>query len=132
VVTATQGAGLANVVDVSWTNSGAGVTYDLQRSIDGGAFTAVLTGTSALTYQDTGLTYGSFYCYQVRAVNGTLMSPFSTPACVTIVAPPPRTNNHTEGFIDDNCACGSTIGAPWASIAALALLGLAALSRRVR
>ena len=131
-ITAAQAAGFANAADVSWTNSGAGVTYELQSSVNGGAFATIVPTTTALTYQHTGLVYGSTYCYQVRAVTGNLMSGFSGSACVTLASPPPRTNGHTEGFIDDNCACGSTIVAPWTSLAALAFVALALLSRSMR
>jgi hypothetical protein len=122
------------MITVTWTGAAAGITFDLERSINGGAYMNVLSGTTATTYVDTtGLVLGLLHCYRVRAIqDGLLVGPFSGPGCATPQPPPPRTNDHTEGFIDDNCACGSTIGAPWASIAALALLGLASLSRRVR
>ncbi|HEX7898177.1 MAG TPA: PA14 domain-containing protein [Planctomycetota bacterium] len=131
-ISAAQSAGFTNSADVSWTNSGAGVTYDLQRSENGGAFATVQTGVAGLTYTDSPLNYNSNYCYQVRAVQGNLMSPYSTPACVTINQPPPRTDGHSEGLFDENCSCGSTIQTPWASGVALLALALAALRRRVR
>ncbi len=46
--------------------------------------------------------------------------------------PTPRTAGHEEGFIDDNCACGSTIpggASPWVAVLG-GLLGLAVGRRR--
>ena len=131
-LTVVQAAGFANAADASWTSSGAGATYELQRAVNGGAFTTVQTGQTGLTFQDPNLTYGSTSCYQVRATLGNLSSAFSSPpTCVTINLPPPRTNNHSEGFVDENCACGSTIGSA-APGALAALLALAFAGRRRR
>jgi uncharacterized protein (TIGR03382 family) len=131
-ISAIQAAGFVNAADVSWTDSGAGVTYDLQRAVDGGAFATIQTGLTGLNFQDTNLNYGSDYCYQVRAVQGNLMSPFSAPDCALIQLPPPRTNDHDEGTFDGNCACGSSIGAPAPFSAALAALALLVALRRRR
>lgn len=129
-ITVVQAAGGANAANVSWTSSGAGVTYDLQRSIGGGAFAPVQSGITGLTYTDPNLTYGTLYCYQVRAVQGNLTSAYSASACITIVPPPPRVDGHSEGLLDENCACGSSIGAP--AFGLLPLLGLALWGRRRR
>jgi hypothetical protein len=57
------------------------------------------------------------------AESGTQTSNSAVP-----ILPVPRTEGHEEGLFDDNCACGSTISAPFAAVsiallAALALLG---------
>jgi hypothetical protein len=126
-LTVNQGAGGINSAVATWTSSGAGATYELQRQVNGGGFTTIQTGLTGLTFTDPNLTYGSTYCYQVRAVAGPQMSAFSAPGCVTIVAPPPRVSDHSEGFLDDKCSCGSStirgpIGAGLAVLAVSALL----------
>ena len=58
---------------VSWTPNllfaDANTGYDVQRKSGGGAWTDVLTATTAMSHTDTGLTPGTEYTYQVRANN---------------------------------------------------------------
>ena len=58
---------------VSWTPhplfADANTGYDVQRKSGGGAWTDVLTATTAMSHTDTGLTPGTEYTYQVRANN---------------------------------------------------------------
>lgn len=133
VLTAVQN-GFNPQVDVSWSDLGAGVTYDLQRSINAGAFADVVTGTSQLNHADTnGLNFGMSVCYRIRATQNLLTGPYSTPACVTLQFPPPRTNDHDEGLFDDRCSCGSSIpAASGAGASLLAALLLASALRRRR
>jgi hypothetical protein len=60
---------------VSWTPNplfaDANTGYDVQRKSGGGAWTDVLTATTAMSHTDTGLTPGTEYTYQVRANNVT-------------------------------------------------------------
>lgn len=128
-LTVVQGAGGINSAVATWTNSGAGVTYDLQRQQNGGGFTTIQTGLTGLTFTDPNLAYNSTYCYQVRAVQSALLtSAYSAPPdCVTILAPPPRVTDHSEGFFDDKCSCGSStirgpLGPGLAAFAVAALL----------
>ena len=58
---------------VSWTPhplfADANTGYDVQRKSGGGAWTDVLTATTAMSHTDTGLMPGTEYTYQVRANN---------------------------------------------------------------
>lgn len=56
---------------VSWSSgaNGGGTVYELQRSTDGAAY-ATISSSTALSYNDSGLTAGTSYWYQVRAHNG--------------------------------------------------------------
>ena len=134
-VTAAQN-GFNPQIDVSWTNLGAGITYDLQRSDDGGPYVDVpgMTGTTATTYTDTSITFteGRTYCYQVRGTQyGLLVGDYSTPACASLTLPPPRTNDHEEGLFEDRCACGSSApGLPGLPALAVAAFLLVLLRRR--
>jgi MYXO-CTERM domain-containing protein len=109
--------------DLSWPAVAGAVSYTIQRSQNGGAF-ATIASVTGTTYTDTGLTIGDTYTYRVAAVSVSA-GPFSTPVGLIIPAPPPRTDGHSEGLLDDNCACGSTAnGGAGAAWALLALLGI--------
>ena len=60
-------------ITVSWIPApllaSANTGYDVQRKSGGGAWTDVVTGTTDLSYTDTGLMTGTEYTYQVRANN---------------------------------------------------------------
>jgi MYXO-CTERM domain-containing protein len=117
---------------LSWTAPTGAISYILEVSVGGGAYTQIYAGTGN-SFVHTGLTNGTAYTYQVRAVgNFGLVSANSTPPLVlTPFAPPPRTNSHDEGLFGDNCACGSSIPAPvWPALAGLAGLALMAVRRR--
>ena len=73
-LTATGGT---NQASLSWTSSGAGIVYDLQRtqtSCDTG-FTNLTNGTATTSFPDTELANGSTYYYRVVAY------PLGNPAC---------------------------------------------------
>jgi hypothetical protein len=76
---------------VSWDASAtSGVTYKLERSLNGGAFTQVYSGT-ATSYKVSGLTNGS-YAFRVKAIlTGYVDSPYVTSGtCIValIIYPP--------------------------------------------
>ncbi|HEX7901119.1 MAG TPA: LamG-like jellyroll fold domain-containing protein [Planctomycetota bacterium] len=111
--------------DLSWAAVPNAVSYTIERSVAGGAFTQIasVTGTS---YTDSGLTPGVIYSYRVTPVSVSA-GPVSNTVSDTIPFPPPRTNDHGEGLFDDKCACGSSApgtSIPWAllPIALLAFL----------
>lgn len=115
-------------VDLTWPAPaavpGVTVTYAVKRSTTfGGPYTVVATGIPSTSYSDLNLGLGVTYYYVVSAVS-VLESVDSPPASTTTLNPIPRTEDHQEGLIDDNCACGSTIPAGATSWAVLALLAL--------
>ena len=67
-----------NSVTISWSASSYAQNYDLQRSIDGAAFTTIASATTALTYKDSGVTPETPYAYRVRANNNLANSDYST------------------------------------------------------
>ncbi len=90
------GAFLTNVVQrsitVNWMdNSNTETSFQINRAIDGGAFTPLATvpsvpGTGNRTYVDNNIFPTGRYSYEIFAVNGT---GFSTPARTSIVRTPP-------------------------------------------
>ncbi len=77
-LTAIQDHSIISQVDLSWNapahNGGSAITgYKIERSATGGAtwFTVnANTGTSAVTYSDTGVPTGATWTYRVSAING--------------------------------------------------------------
>ncbi len=69
-------------VDVSWTASASGVTYQLQRN------GATIVSQSGTTYTDTGRAPGTTYVYRVRAVKGGSQSSWSATKSATTDAVP--------------------------------------------
>lgn len=69
---------------ISWLAPGTSNTsYVVKRSVNGGAFTTVVT-QSTLTYVDINLTnYSNVYCYVVDAVVGNVSSPDSFAECAS-------------------------------------------------
>jgi hypothetical protein len=120
-----------NQVDLSWTAPPGTVTYtyNVKRAPSGtGAFATIAT-VSGLTYTDP-VSGGTAYDYTITAISAA-ESGMSNIWTATALSPPPRTNDHSEGFLDDNCACGATSGIPaaWPLLLAVAVLG-AAFRRR--
>jgi uncharacterized protein (TIGR03382 family) len=121
-------------VDLTWvpapTIPNVTVTYVVKRAdTSGGPYTVIAQGLTQPSYTDNGLVFGGTYYYVVSAVS-VIESVNSLESSTTTLNPTPRTKDHQEGFIDDNCACGSSIPAgatPWAG---LLLLCAAALRRR--
>ena len=115
--------------DLTWAAVPYAATYTVERSVSGGAWTAVATGITQTSYTDSGLTSGLSYTYRVTAV-GVSAGPPSTPNGLTIPFPAPRTNDHSEGLFDENCSCGSI--APGGPTSWVPLVALAALFARRR
>jgi hypothetical protein len=86
-LTATAGNAQVRLV---WNASSGAASYNLYRSVNGGAYTQLNTSPITTTsYTDNGLTNGSPYCYEVTAVSSSGESAKSTPACATPQPPPP-------------------------------------------
>lgn len=78
--------------NLSWTQPSSGCsiscTYNVYRGPTSGSETLLVTGITGLTYQDTAVTRGSSYCYEVTAVNSVGESPKSNEVCVQIPVVP--------------------------------------------
>ena len=112
---------------LSWTAAPEAASYNIYQSTTGGAPFTLIGNTASTTYTDLTATFPGSYTYQVTAVGYMESAPLG-PVTASPFSPIPRTNDHEEGFIDDNCACGSTV--PWASTPWAALALLAAFRRR--
>ena len=76
-------------VSLSWNASTGATSYTVLRSTtSGGSYSSVVTGLTATTYVDTGLTNGTAYYYVVQALNAAGPSPNSNQASATPSAPP--------------------------------------------
>jgi hypothetical protein len=73
-------------IDLSWTdNSGNEDVFRIEKKLGpGGVYSEIATVTVNVTsYQDTGLTANTEYCYRVRAYNTAGNSEYSNEDCVT-------------------------------------------------
>ena len=87
-------AATASQVDLTWTDaSGEETAYEVERSIEGGAFAPLATlGADAASYSDTGRDPLRTHAYRVRATNSAGASAFvvsgdaTTPGTMNLVA----------------------------------------------
>jgi len=91
-------------ITVSWTGQADAESYDIERSLDGGAF-AYLVSDSASPYTDSGLSDGS-YRYRlkaVRTVNGTPEISAAGPesSAVTVTAPVAANSINARSGVND-------------------------------
>ena len=70
-------------VSLAWNASTGATTYNLYRSNSTGTESTYLTGLTATTYTDSGLTAGTTYYYKVTAANSSGESPKSNEASAT-------------------------------------------------
>lgn len=130
VASFTATAGVQQVT-LDWTPPAAPAGYStyayaISRSIDGGAFTP-LANVSGTSYVDTTATTpngtGPSYTYQIVAISVAASGPLTSNSAIPTL-PPPRTEDHDEGLLDGDCACGASApGAPaLGTLAAVALL----------
>jgi len=77
-------------VSLAWNASSGAASYNLYRSVNGGAYSQLNTSPITTTsYTDSGLTNGTPYCYEATAVNSSGESAKSSPVCTTPQPPPP-------------------------------------------
>lgn len=128
VITASSAGDLQSTfTNFQWTHPGA-AEFRIFRNGSAAPF-ATVPGTQ-FSYTDNTTQYNTQYCYVVRAFNGS-ESANSNQVCLTPTPPPPRTaGDNSEGFIDENCACGA--GIPSTSAGLASLLALALWGRRRR
>ena len=75
---------------LSWASVAPAASYNVYRSLSGGAYALVASGLTATSYVDTGLTNGTAYYYEVSAVNGAGEGPLSASvSSVPLAVPSP-------------------------------------------
>jgi hypothetical protein len=92
-------------IDLAWTapaNNGATISgYLIQRSTDGSAYSTLVanTGTSSVSYSDTGLSSAQIYYYKVSAINaaGTGLASSAANATSTTVPQAPTVSAANVG-----------------------------------
>ena len=121
-------AGSAHV-DVMWSapgDNGSPITsYELERKESGGSYALVTPGpgVAATTYQDSQVSAGTTYTYQLRAVNADGDGEWSDEATATVreTPPPPPPPDRPPVFADgprtdrsiaENTSPGENVGAP--------------------
>lgn len=79
---------VGDAFSISWGSSsspgGGSITYQLQRSVNGGSYTTVYTGTNR-SFQDTGLETWNTVSYRVRASDPWGTGSYRTSSTVTII-----------------------------------------------
>jgi FtsP/CotA-like multicopper oxidase with cupredoxin domain len=88
-LTAVQSGGVQTVL--AWTdNSGNETGFQIQRSVNGGAFTTIVTtGPNVTTYTDKSVLTGRLYRYRVAAVNVVTTSAYAASGAVSVVPTAP-------------------------------------------
>ena len=76
-------------VALAWTASSGASSYSIFRGTTAGgeSTTAIATGVTTTSYTNTGLTNGTKYYYEIKAVNSAGSSAYSNEASATPVAP---------------------------------------------
>jgi titin len=83
-------------VSLAWSASTGATGYNVKRATtSGGTYTTIVTGVTATSYTDTGVTNGTTYYYVVAAVNASGESPNSAQASATPGVTPPAPTNLT-------------------------------------
>ena len=94
-ITNLRATGTGAHIDLTWRtpdDNGTLITrYDLERKEAGGSYASVPTapGVAATTYRDSGVTTGTTYTYQLRAMNADGDGEWSNEATATANDPPP-------------------------------------------
>jgi len=83
-----------HVITVTWTPStSSGVTgYQISRGTSStGPFSVVgsVTGVTTATFLDATVVSGQMYYYEIAAVAGSVVGPYSTPVAASMVVPTP-------------------------------------------
>ncbi len=113
-------------IDLSWTASPNASSYNVKRSnLAGGPYSVLASGVTGTDYADGSVEYDNQYAYVVSGVEKSILEGAnSNEVVVTPLRPPPRTNDHPEGAIDDKCSMGSAEAASARLSAAALLLSL--------
>ena len=112
-------------VGLSWTASAGATSYNVyQGTTSGGeSTTALATGITTTTYTNTGLTNGTTYYYEVKALNSVGASGYSNEASATPSTSGTTTTYYSDSFTRTGDMTGSTPdvvdtgGATWGNLA---------------
>src|SRR6266571_299241 len=96
----TAGAAASSQVNLTWTdNSDNEFAFAVWRQGGGAAFARVAAlAANTTSFTDTGLTPGTAYTYEVRAINNAGASPWSNQATVALVPPAAPSNLAVSSF----------------------------------
>jgi hypothetical protein len=120
---------LENQVVITWTGIPNAISYEVFYSTSAtGPWTSVAIVNAPTTTYTHNVAPGTYY-YMVRATDANGVSADSNVDQGRSLAPP-RTNNHDEGLLNSDCACGSSAGAGPGLAAFAALTLLLAFRRR--
>ena len=108
-LTATAGSGQ---VSLNWTASPGASSYNIYRGTSSGgeSSTAVATGVTGTSYNNTGLTNGTKYYYKITASNGSGTSGYSSEASATPAAVTGTSYYVSTSGSDSNSGSSSS---PW-------------------
>ncbi len=91
----------STLLNLTWTDNSTDETgFQIERSTTGagGPFTLLTTvAANTITYDNTGLTASTNYCYRIRAINGGLSSAYTTIECATTMSSGPVTVSFQDG-----------------------------------
>jgi len=99
-------------VSLAWNASSGAASYNLYRSVNGGAYSQLNTSPiTATSFTDSGLTNGTPYCYEATAVNSSGESAKSSPACATPqpLPPPPAISLIQKATFSRQPTSGGTV-----------------------
>ncbi len=116
-LTATAGNAQAGL---NWSASSGATSYNVYRGTTPGGETLLVSGITATSYSNTGLTNGTTYYYKVAAVNANGTSGLSNEASATPQGPPPTasfTISWNGSYFTHNVTAnvGDTITYQWSS-----------------
>lgn len=117
-------------VDLAWGAVANATSYQVFQGASGTGPWTLVGAPTGTTFRDTAVINPTQYWYYVVAVGLIESPPSNIQGPVVPQSLVPRTKDHEEGFIDDNCACGSTIASPPPLLCLLALAALPLLRRR--
>lgn len=93
---------LSTVLQLTWTDNSTDETgFQIERSTTGagGPFTLLTTvAANTITYDNTGLTAATNYCYRIRAINGGLSSAYTNIECASTMSTGPVTVSFQDGL----------------------------------
>ena len=98
-------------IAISWAASSTATKYQLQESVNGGAWTTLTSTSTSTSYSRTGRGNGS-YKYQVRSYNTSGWSGYRASGTVTVLLPPPTPSGIT---VPATTVTNGTIGISWVS-----------------
>jgi hypothetical protein len=90
-------------IQLDWTDTSDNEdSFAIERSVDGGAFSFYTTvGANIETYTDTSVSFGSTYCYRIRAFSALVgFSKYSNTICIFVPGSGPTaySSGYSSGY----------------------------------